>query len=214
MQVSEDQATVSDGFVRAGGSSLPFSNVAHAWYRAPQNLPADVSGAGLEVLAGYRALRDTGTFSYAAHAVVVTVDIELGDVRLLDYAICEDGGVLVNPMIVDGQVIGGAAQGIGTALYEEMPFDAHGQPGAVTLADYILPGATEVPMLRIAHMETPSPYTEFGQKGIGEGGAIGPPAAIANAVNDALRALGARIDRLPITPARVLSAIMDAEAAR
>jgi aerobic carbon-monoxide dehydrogenase large subunit len=126
--------------------------------------------------------------------------------------VCEDGGVLINPMIVDGQVIGGVAQGIGTALYEEMPFDANGQPLATTLADYLLPGANEVPMLRIDHMETPSPYTEFGQKGIGEGGAIGPPAAIANAVNDALRPLGVEIDQLPITPRRVLAAVLAARA--
>ena len=85
--------------------------------------------------------------------------------------------MLVNPMIVDGQVYGGAAQGIGTALYEEMPFNDDGQPLASTLADYLLPGATEVPHLRIEHMETPSPYTEFGNKGVGEGGAIAPPAA-------------------------------------
>jgi aerobic carbon-monoxide dehydrogenase large subunit len=111
-------------------------------------------------------------------------------------------------MIVDGQVAGGAAQGIGTALYEEMPFDRNGQPLATTLADYLLPGATEVPNLRIDHMETPSPYTEFGQKGIGEGGAIGPPAAIANAVNDALRPLGVSIDRLPITPHRIMAALL------
>jgi carbon-monoxide dehydrogenase large subunit len=110
-------------------------------------------------------------------------------------------------MIVDGQVCGGVAQGIGTALYEEMPFDDHGQPLATTLADYMLPGATEVPMLRIDHMETPSPYSAFGQKGIGEGGAIGPPAAIANAVNDALRPLGVEINHLPITPHRVLEAL-------
>jgi len=110
-------------------------------------------------------------------------------------------------MIVDGQVIGGTAQGIGTALYEEMPFDANGQPLASTLADYTLPGATEVPMLRIDHMATPSPYTEFGQKGLGEGGAIGPPAAVANAVNDALRPLGVRIDALPITPRRIVAAV-------
>ncbi len=210
MQAPEDQAVVEGGFVRAGGAELPLSEIARTWYRAPQNLPADVSGAGLEVVAGYRAKRDTGTFSYAAHAVVVEVDLQTGDVRLVDYAICEDGGVLVNPMIVDGQVIGGVAQGIGTALYEEMPFDVFGQPGATTLADYILPGATEIPTLRISHMETPSPLTEFGQKGIGEGGAIGPPAAIACAVNDALRSLGARVDRLPITPARVLAALAEA----
>jgi carbon-monoxide dehydrogenase large subunit len=93
-----------------------------------------------------------------------------------------------------------------------MPFDANGQPLATTLADYLLPGASEVPMLRIDHMETPSPYTEFGQKGIGEGGAIGPPAALANAVNDALRPLGVEINQLPITPHRVLEAVLAAKA--
>src|SRR6202011_3444939 len=135
---------------------------------------------------------------------VVEGDTEMGDVRILDYAICEDGGVLINPMIVDGQVAGGTAQGIGTALYEEMPFDENGQPLASTLADYLLPGATEVPSIRIEHMETPSPYSEFGQKGLGEGGAIGPPAAIANAINDALRPLGVEIGETPITPRRLM----------
>ena len=119
--------------------------------------------------------------------------------------------MLVNPMIVDGQVMGGTAQGIGTALYEEMPYSAAGQPLASTLADYLLPGATEVPAARIEHMQTPSPYTTFGQKGIGEGGAIGPPAAVANAVNDALHPLGVELMDLPITPRRILAAI---EAAR
>ncbi len=105
----------------------------------------------------------------------------------------EDGGVLVNPMIVDGQVAGGTAQGIGSARYEEMPYDAQGQPLASALADYLLPGAMDVPSIRIHHMQTPSPYTEFGVKGIGEGGVIGPPAAILNAINDALRPLGAEV---------------------
>ena len=110
-------------------------------------------------------------------------------------------------MIVDGQVCGGIAQGIGTALYEEMPFDADGQPLSATLADYLLPGATEVPAVRIMHMETPSPYTRFGQKGLGEGGAIGPPAAIANAINDALKGLGAELLVSPVTPERIVAAI-------
>jgi carbon-monoxide dehydrogenase large subunit len=117
---------------------------------------------------------------------------------------------MINPMIVDGQVLGGAAQGIGTALYEEMPFDDEGQPLASTLADYMLPGAAEVPDIRILHMETPSPYTVFGQKGIGEGGAIGPLGALANAVNDALHPLGAWLGETPITPRRVLAAIREA----
>jgi carbon-monoxide dehydrogenase large subunit len=212
LQVPVEQAAVGAGVVRAGTASVDIAEVARTWYLRPQELPADVALGGLEVTGGYKARRDTGTFSYAAHAAVVEVDTEMGDVRILDYAICEDGGVLINPMIVDGQVAGGAAQGIGTALYEEMPFDANGQPTATTLADYLLPGATEVPMLRIDHMETPSPYTEFGQKGIGEGGAIGPPAAIANAVNDALRPLGVEINQLPITPRRIGEAVMAAQA--
>ena len=149
--------------------------------------------------------KDTGTFSYACHACAVAVDTELGTVEILDYVVVEDGGRLINPMIVDGQVFGGAAQGIGTALYEEMPFDAQGQPLASTLADYLLPGATEVPSIRIDHMETPSPLSSFGQKGIGEGGAIAPPAAIANAVNDALKDLGVEMLESPITPRRLLS---------
>ena len=135
---------------------------------------------------------------------------ETGEVELLDYVVVEDGGVLVNPMIVDGQVHGGTAQGIGTALYEEMPFDGAAQPLASTFADYHLPGAPEIPAIRIEHMETPSPYTRFGQKGIGEGGAIGPPAAIANAVNDALSGLGTEVDSTPITMRKVLEKIMAA----
>jgi carbon-monoxide dehydrogenase large subunit len=111
-------------------------------------------------------------------------------------------------MIVDGQVFGGTAQGVGTALYEEMPFDAQGQPLATTLADYLLPSAAEVPSIRIDHIETPSPYTRFGQKGIGEGGAIAPPAAIANAVNDALAPLGVEITESPLTPRRIVEALL------
>jgi carbon-monoxide dehydrogenase large subunit len=186
---------------------MPLAEIAHVWHRAPQLLPADIDPAGLEVIAGYKAARDTGTFSYACHAVVVAVDTELGAVEILDYAIAEDGGTLVNPMVVDGQIIGGTAQGIGTALYEEMPFDENGQPLASTLADYMLPGAPEVPSIRIDHIETPSPYTEFGQKGIGEGGAIAPPAAIVNAINDALRDMGVEMTESPVSPKRLLAAI-------
>ena len=211
LQVPVAAVTVQDGKVQGASGSVGIAEVAQAWYLRPQDLPEDVDRGGLEVTAGYKPLRDTGTFSYAAHAVVVAVDIELGAVEILDYVVIEDGGRLVNPMIVDGQIQGGVAQGIGTALYEEMPFDGAGQPLASTLADYLIPGPTEVPDLRIEHMETPSPYTEFGVKGIGEGGAIAPPAAIANAVNDALKALGAEVTQLPITPRRLLAAIAAAQ---
>jgi aerobic carbon-monoxide dehydrogenase large subunit len=202
-----------DGRVLGPNSSIDLAEIAHTWYRRPQDLPPDVDPGGLEVTTGYKPQRDSGTFSYAAHAVTVAVDPDLGTVELLDYVIVEDGGVLVNPMIVDGQIFGGLAQGIGTALYEEMPFDGAGQPLATTLADYLLPGPAEMPAPRIEHMESPSPYTEFGVKGVGEGGAIAPPAAIANAVNDALRGLGAELLHSPITPHRIVEAILAARAA-
>jgi aerobic carbon-monoxide dehydrogenase large subunit len=212
LQVKVADVRLEQGFVAAGTQRIAISEVARTWYRRPQDLPADVDPAGLEVTAGYKAKRDTGTFSYAAHAAVVALDPSTGEVEILDYVVVEDGGVLVNPMIVDGQIWGGTAQGIGTALYEEMAYDAQGQPLASTLSDYLLPGPAEVPEVRILHMETPSPYTRFGQKGLGEGGAIAPPAAIANAVNDALKDLRAELLISPITPRRIVEAIAAAAA--
>jgi len=214
LQSEESKVVVRDGMVVGVQGSVSLADIARVWYLRPQDLPGDVEPGGLETTAGYKPVRDSGTFSYAAHAAVVAVDPEIGEVEILDYVVVEDGGVLVNPMVVDGQVYGGTAQGIGTALYEEMLFDANGQPLASTLADYLLPGATEVPDVRIEHMETPSPYTEFGVKGIGEGGAIGPPAAIANAINDALRPLGAELTQSPMTPRRILEAIAAAKVLR
>ena len=211
LQSEVDNVRIEGGKVVAPGGAVSLAEIARVWYLKPQDLPPDVNPAGLEVTVGYKPERDTGTFSYAAHAAVVAVDPELGHVEILDYVVVEDGGVLVNPMVVDGQVYGGTAQGIGTALYEEMPFDGQGQPLASTLADYLLPGPAEVPDLRILHMETPSPYTRFGQKGIGESGAIGPPAAIGNAINDALKGMGVEVDATPITPRRLLTLIQAAQ---
>ncbi|TDQ86750.1 xanthine dehydrogenase family protein molybdopterin-binding subunit [Paraburkholderia silvatlantica] len=207
LQEPLDDVRWESGAVVGKQDSRTLVQIARTWYLAPQLLPPDVDPRGLEVSTSYQAKRDSGTFSYACHAVIVAVDPVLGQTEILDYAIVEDGGVLINPMVVDGQVYGGAAQGIGTALYEAMPYSEDGQPLASTLADYLLPGATEVPSIRIEHMETPAPYTEFGQKGIGESGAIGPPAALANAVNDALRGLGVRIDQLPVTPRLIVEAL-------
>jgi carbon-monoxide dehydrogenase large subunit len=207
LQADAADARVADGNVIAGTSSITLRDVARAWYLQPQILPPNVDTGGLDVTAGYRAARDSGTFTYATHAAVVAVDPATGVIEILDYVVVEDGGTLVNPMIVDGQIYGGTAQGIGTCLYEATPFDTRGQPLASTMLDYLLPGATEVPEIRILHMQTPSPYTEFGIKGLGEGGAIGPPAAIVSAVNDALRPLNVEVYDLPLTPQRILSAI-------
>ena len=210
MQVSTEEVRFENGEIVGPTSSMSLEEVAQIWYLKPQLLPPDVDSGGLEVTVGYKPKTDSGTFSYASHAVVVAVDPELGDVEILDYVIIEDGGTLINPMVVEGQVYGGAGQGIGTALYEEMPFDAAGQPLASTLADYLLPGPTEMPHFRVFHMETPSPNTKFGIKGIGEGGAIAPPAAIGNAINDALASLGVELCESPMSPRRILAAIAEA----
>lgn len=211
MQTTADKVRLEDGRAIGPSGEVSLDDLARTWYRRPQDLPPGVDARGLETTIGYKPGRDSGTFSYAAHIAVVAVDPEIGETEILDYIIVEDGGQLINPMIVDGQIYGGLAQGIGTALYEEMQFDSAGQPLASTFADYLLPGPTEVPAPRLDHMETLAPYTEFGVKGIGEGGAIAPPAAIANAINDALKGFGAELLHSPITPRRILAAIAGAD---
>ncbi|MBX9827195.1 MAG: xanthine dehydrogenase family protein molybdopterin-binding subunit [Xanthobacteraceae bacterium] len=213
LQTDVNSVQVRDGGVFGPHGNVSLSDIARAYYLAPADLPGDIDAHGLEVTGGYAPGRLTGVHTGSAHATVVAVDPETGGVEILDYVVVEDAGVLINPMIVDGQIHGGTAQGIGAALFEEMPFDAQGQPLASTLADYLLPGSYEVPDVRVLHMETPSPYTEFGQKGVGEGGAIGPAAAVANAVNDALHKLGVEICEIPITPRRLLEAIARAKRA-
>jgi carbon-monoxide dehydrogenase large subunit len=207
LQADVNSVTVRDGGVFGPNASVSLRDIARAFYLAPADLPGDTDPHGLEVTQGYAPERLTGLHTGSAHAAVIAVDPETGGVEILDYVVVEDAGVLINPMIVDGQILGGTAQGIGSALYEEMPFDGQGQPLASTLADYLLPACPEIPNIRVLHMETPSPYTEFGQKGVGEGGAIGPPAAIANAINDALAARGVELCEIPITPRRILRAL-------
>ena len=114
---------------------------------------------------------------------------------------------MVNPMLVEGQIRGGVAQGIGTALCEEIPYDQAGQPLAASFLDYHLPAASDLPPIRISHLHNPATATEYGMKGMGEGGAVAPPAAIANAVRDALAAIAAEVNETPITAERVMAAI-------
>lgn len=207
LQTSVDQVTVRDNGVFGPNGNVSLRDIARTYYLAPNDLPGDTDPHGLEVTGGFSPTRVTGMHSGSAHACIVVVDPETGGVEILDYVVAEDAGTLVNPMIVEGQIQGGTAQGIGSALFEEMPFDNQGQPLASTLADYLLPGCPEVPNIRVFHMETPSPYTEFGIKGVGEGGAIGPAAAIANAINDALKGYGVEINEIPVTPRRILGVL-------
>ena len=186
------------GIVGVPGAEVSLAKVALAarpgW---DSGRPAGVDG-GLEET--YYFEPPTVTWSYAAHAAVVEVDIELGRVKVENYAIAHDCGVVVNPMLVEGQIVGGAVQGLGGALLEEIKYDAEGQPLTTTLADYMLPTACDLPPITIIHQHSPSPLNPFGVKGVGEGGPIAPPVVIANAVCDALRPFKAEFNRTPVTP--------------
>jgi carbon-monoxide dehydrogenase large subunit len=212
MQCKPADVRFNGGRIEAGAASLDFAAVGRAWYLRPENLPDDVDTGGLEVTQGYKPLTDLGVFSYATHAATVEVDPRTGHVKIIDYVVVEDCGRVVNPTIVEGQTCGGVVQGIGTALFEESSYDSQGNPLASTLMDYLVPGSAELPMIRIAHTETLSPHSAHGIKGVGEGGAIAPAGAIVNAINDALRPLGAELNEIPATPERVRAAIEAAAA--
>jgi carbon-monoxide dehydrogenase large subunit len=152
----------------------------------------------------------TVTYASAVHAAVVDVDVETGRLRLVRYVVAHDCGRVVNPMIVEGQVHGGVAQGIGGALGEELRYDESGQLLTGTLMDYAVPAASDLPLIETVHLECPSPRNPLGAKGVGEGGAISPPAAIAAAVEDALADLGVRITAVPVDAPRVAAALGEA----
>ncbi len=201
------------GAVHGPNASVELGEIAYAANVRQELLPSGMEPL-LDVTATYEPTETGGVFSYGTHAAVVAVEPDTGHVEILDYVIAEDCGTMINPMIVDGQILGGVAQGIGTALYEEIPYDGSGQPLATSFADYLLPSAPEMPTIRIAHAVTPARATEHGVKGVGEGGAIAPPAAIANAVADAFRALGANFNETPLTPRRIVDALEAAKRTR
>jgi carbon-monoxide dehydrogenase large subunit len=149
----------------------------------------------------------TVTYASAVHVVLVEVDIETGAITLLRYVVAHDCGRIINPMIVDGQIQGGVAQGIGGGLCEELIYDSAGQLLSGTLMDYLVPTSMEVPRIDLIHLDHPSLRNPLGIKGVGEGGAIAPPSAIANAVEDALRPFGVCVRETPLSPDRVLHLI-------
>jgi aerobic carbon-monoxide dehydrogenase large subunit len=182
------------------GHSVTLREVAKAAYSGVRRLPKGME-PGLEVTRFYDPYY--GTASNATHAVVVEIDRKTCAARLLRYVVVEDCGRIINPLIVDGQVHGGVAQGIGAALLEEIVYDDAGQLLSGTLMDYVVPTACEVPTMDVHHLETPSTTALGGFRGMGEGGTIGAPAAIANAVSDALAPLGIEANELPVTPDRL-----------
>ena len=138
------------------------------------------------------------------------VDVETGAVAVVRAVAVEDCGTIVNPAIVDGQIRGAVAQGIGGALLEHAVYDEGGQPQASTFLDYLLPTAAEIPPIEIEHLSSPSPFTPGGIKGMGEGGTVCPGSVLASALSDALRGYGVRFTELPITPEKVWQAIREA----
>ena len=209
-EISPADLKLTGGEVRAVGTpsrSVSVAELAPAF--GPGGRHARRHGTGLEAQSYWSP--PTVTFANGYHLARVAVDPELGEVEVLDYAVVHDCGPMLDPDIVEGQIIGGVAQGVGAALYEEVRYGGDGQPLNPSLADYAAPSACEMPRLAIDHLETPSPLNPLGIKGVGEAGAIPPPAAIANAVEDALGGLGARIDRVPITPAYLLDQLRTAE---
>ncbi len=152
-----------------------------------------------------------GCFSNATHAALVRIDKNTGEAHVVDYLVVEDCGVVVNPLIVDGQVRGGVAQGIAAALYEHLEYDPDGQPMSATLMDYLIPTACEIPPITIHHLETPNAANALGAKGMGEGGTIGAPSAVLAAVNDALTFTGRQFDHLPVLPPEIVRALTTSE---
>jgi carbon-monoxide dehydrogenase large subunit len=175
---------------------LSFVEIADVAYLRAHLLPKNV-GPGLTATASFDVGGD-GTFSNATHGVVVELDRGTGGVEILRYVCVEDCGVAIHPQVVEGQCRGGIAQGIAGALFEQVTYDDTGQPLCPSFMEYKVPTAAEIPDVEIHHLETPSAFTESGAKGAGEGGTIGAPAAVLNAVNDALRSTGVELDDTPI----------------
>ena len=187
--------------------SVSLRDIAGAAYAGTRKLPKDME-PGLEATRFYDPY--FGSASNAAHVVVVEVDVETCAVAIRRFVLVEDCGRMINPMIVEGQAIGGVAQGIGAALLEEVVYNEDGQLLTGTLMDYLVPTASEMPLVEVLHLDRPSPVTLGGFKGVGEGGTIGAPAAVANAVADALAPLGIEINELPVTPDRLFRLLVAA----
>ena len=184
--------------------SKSFADVAQL-ASALSTLPPGVE-PGLESLGRFNTTA-THTFSNAAHMALVEVDIETGRVSVCRYIVSEDCGVMINPNVVEGQIAGGVVQGIGGVLLEHFDYDPDGNPLTTTYLDYLIPTSTEVPVIEYDHLETPATSNPGGFKGLGEGGAIGAPAAIVNTVADALSPFGVKITAQPLTPPIVLQLI-------
>ena len=214
LEAAPEDLELADGMVRVKGApdhAMSFANVARALagtpgFALPANLPPGLAAANDYLTTGL-------TYTNGVHLAEVEVDAATGSVKILRYIVVHDCGRMINPMMVEGQVIGGVVHGIGAALFEWMRYDEEGQPLSVTYADYLLPTADVAPRIEIHHMESPTPLNPLGVKGAAESGTIGAPSAIASAIEDALRMFDVQISDLPITPPRLLALIRAGSAA-
>jgi carbon-monoxide dehydrogenase large subunit len=206
LEAAPADLVTEDGRIAVAGTdrAVSFRDVARAVYSDMARLPQEAR----EELAATRTYDPVfGTTTSATHIAALEIDPETYQVRIDRFIVAEDCGRIINPLIVDGQVHGGVAQGIGAALFEEIVYDGEGQLHTASLVDYLVPTAGEIPPIDVVHLETLSPTTLGGFRGMGEGGTIGAPAAVANAVADALSPLGIEINELPVTPERLFRLI-------
>jgi carbon-monoxide dehydrogenase large subunit len=208
LEAAAEDIVIEVGVARIAGTdrTLAIETLARAAYHQSHLFKGDID-PGISETATYDP---AGTFSNACHCAIAEVDPETGRVLIERFIVAEDAGRLVNPMIVDGQITGGVAQGIGNALLEEIVYDETGNILTATLADFLTPTSREIPPIEILHLETLSPETVTGSKGLGEGGSIGAPAAILNAINNALAPFDVTLNEIPATPQRIRAALRDA----
>src|SRR5215472_1437642 len=211
MEVAEGDIELENGFAKVAGSDMKrsFREVAARAVGMPGFSMAGGPAPGLEATSHFTP--DQSTYSNGTHVAEVEVDIETGEVRILRYVVMHDCGHVINPMVVEGQVVGGVVHGIGNAFFEHMRFDATAQPVSTTFGDYLLPLATDAPNVEVLHMETPSPLNPLGLKGAGEGGTIPAIATLLSAVEDALAPFGVRIAEAPITPQRIVALLAETQ---
>ena len=213
LEASSGDVELAEGSARIRGDAavaIPIAELARVVHFQAHRLAEDLR-YGLEARASFDP---PGTFSNACHVAMVTIDPGTCAIRLHRYLVVEDCGVVINPMVVDGQIRGGVTQGVAAALLERVSFDPEGQPASATLMDYLAPTATEICPVDIIHLQTPSRFSETGAKGMGEGGTIGAPAAVLGAINDALSDTDVRFDHIPVRPQDLSAALNQAGAAR
>ena len=213
--VAESDIDVEDGRATGRGGNKPSLTLGEL-ARLAQGMPGFSFAAGQAPGLEHTAYFTPQQASYCngTHVAEVEVDPFTGGVKLLAYTVAHDSGNIINPLIVDGQVQGGVAHGIGNALFEWMKYDADAQPLTTSFQDYLLPAAPDVPGCRIEHVETPNPLNPLGVKGAGEGGTIPAPAAIISAIEDALSPFGVRFARMPLPPDQIVDALRKAGAYR